>query len=246
MDALAAGRRIRSILDAIATSLVIVVGVTVLYRMFDDSRLMPTRTSTRPTKAAPPVPLPSQPLSFDGAPLKGNRSAKIAIIEYSDFQCPYCGQFARETLPQLDKRYFETGRVMFAFLNFPLEKIHPFALQAGEGAECARHQGKFWEMHDRMFRNQKGLDTGSLTAHARALELDMREFGKCLQGQVTERIRSDASAAARLTVSGSPTFFIGILQQDGKVKVLERLVGARPAEEFQRILDPLLGMDQSK
>jgi protein-disulfide isomerase len=155
----------------------------------------------------------------------------------SEFECPFCARFAADTLPALEKTYVATGKVLLAFRHFPLERIHPSAMQAAEAAECAGSQGRFWEMHDLLFQSPKQLDRPSLDARARALGLDQQAFGRCLNGQ--RKIRQEASAAAGLKVSGTPTFFIGSLS-DGQVTVAHRVSGAQPFASFQRILDDLL------
>jgi protein-disulfide isomerase len=141
------GRAVKSALDVFAAVLVIIVGTLALWRS-----LHSTRTPVAAREARPAPPLPTEPVSLDGAALKGSSSANIAIIEYSDFQCPYCAKFVRDTFPLLNRRYIETGKVLFAFRHLPLDNIHSLAHRAAENAECARQQGKFWEMHDALSR----------------------------------------------------------------------------------------------
>ena len=120
--------------------------------------------------AAPQPPLPAE-LVTDGAPFKGSPDAPLTIVEFSDFQCPFCRRHWQQTYGQLDRDYISTGKVRYVFRHFPLERIHPQALKASEATECAAAQGKFWEMHDRLFANQQALMPADLVKHAQALGL---------------------------------------------------------------------------
>jgi len=94
-------------------------------------------------------------ISLDDDPMKGNPDASITIVEFSDFQCPFCAKFHQNTLPQLEQDYISTGKVNFVYRDFPIQSIHPNAVPAALAAECADDQGKFWEMHDMIFKNQR-------------------------------------------------------------------------------------------
>lgn len=191
-------------------------------------------------KARPPAPLPAEPVSLDGAILRGDPKAKVAVIEYSEFQCPYCGKFAQETMPALAARYVDSGKVLWAFRHFPLEQIHPNALRAGMAGECAARQGKFWQIHDVLFRNQAKLDEANLDGYVKALGLKTEDFEACMKGPAESEVRADMRAAQALGVTGTPTFLLGRVELDGRVKVLNRFSGALPLERFAQALDPLL------
>ena len=209
--------------------------------------LLQTRPLTTPA-AVPITPPPSAtaPPNFDleiaGAPTKGNLEAKLVLIEFSDFQCPFCGRYSRETLQQLEHDYVDTGKARYVFRNFPLERIHPLALRAAEAAECARVQGKFWEMHARLFANQQALAEADLVRTAQGLGLNMSNFQQCFASQSTSptRIRQDQTDGGRAGITGTPTFFVGTITKEGKVHVLRRLVGAQPYTAFKTAIDGLL------
>lgn len=133
-------------------------------------------------------------MSLDGAATKGDRKAKVALIEYSDFQCPFCGRFARETLPQLDEKYVRPGKVLVAFRHLPLP-IHALAQRAAEAAECAGQQNKFWLMHDFLFRDSGQLAESKLTSSAAGLGLNDGQFKACLEGRTAAKARADAAFA---------------------------------------------------
>jgi protein-disulfide isomerase len=178
-------------------------------------------------------------MSLDGAPLHGHPSARIGVIEYSDFECPFCGKFATATYPTIVKAYVETGKVQFAFRHLPL-KQHPLAMKAAEAAECSRRQGRFWPMHDALFTMPRALDSDSLLAKAKTLGLDSGQFQRCMDGEAITRVRQDVAEAQALGITGTPTFLFGTIEPDGRLKVVRRESGAIPAKAFAGMLDDLV------
>jgi protein-disulfide isomerase len=205
---------------------------------------MPGEGAARVPARRPPPAVPKEPVSIDGATLKGSNVAPVVVIEYSEFQCPYCGRFALDTLPSLDRSYIATGKVQLAFRHLPLEKIHPFALSAAMTAECAGNQGRFWEMHDLLFRDQRSLGPSSFFPLAKSLGLDAERFRGCLESDetVAQKVRNEAENARALRVTGTPTFFVGRRLGDGKVQVTQRLSGALPPDRFSAVFDQLLAV----
>jgi protein-disulfide isomerase len=130
--------------------------------------------------------------------------------------------------------------VDYSFRQFPLESIHKAAFKAGEASACAGEQGKFWEMHERLFQNQQQLDPASLLSYASSLGVDAPRFQTCLAGQMVQRIRDDEDEAKRLGVNSTPTFLVGLLKQNGKVQVLRKIAGAVPYETFKSVVDEVL------
>jgi len=189
---------------------------------------------------APPAANPDFDLAIQDAAMKGSASAPLTVVEFSDFECPYCGRYMRETNPQLQHDYVDTGKIRYVFRHYPLTGLHPHAMKAAEAGECGRVQGKFWPLHDRLFANQKSLETPSLLDHARAAGLDMKAFETCLNGQAAAAVQVDIDAGNRAGISATPTFFFGFAQKDGSVHVVEKLVGAKPYTAFQSVLDKLL------
>lgn len=203
--------------------------------------LQPNRQLQQVLGPAAPPPLPKAPIPIAGAAIRGNPSARLIMVEFSDFQCPYCGRYTRETFSQLERDYVDTGKVRYVFRHFPLERLHPNAFKAAEAGECARQQGKFWELHTRLFANQQALADNDLLAHAKAVGLDARRFQSCVvSGPVSARIRQDLEDGARAGVSGTPTMFLGTLEKDGQVRVLRRVVGAVSYASVKATIDALL------
>ena len=151
-------------------------------------------------------------LDLANRPSKGRANAKLTMVEFSDFQCPFCERHVRDTDPQLAKEYLDTGKLKVVFMDFPLEAIHTFAFKAAETARCAGEQGKFWEMHDRLFSSQKTPTAFSnWTAHAAALRLKIPEFENCLSsGKYAAEIRRDVAQGVAAGVSGTPGFFLAV------------------------------------
>jgi len=179
-------------------------------------------------------------ISIQGAPALGSSTAKVVVVEYSDFQCPYCGKFARETFAGIEERYITPGKVRYVFRNFPLDEAHPKAFKAAEAAECANQQGKFWEMHARLFANQQALDPGDFLSHAKAVGIEEFAFQKCLSGGAKAKIKRDFNDGVKAGVGGTPTFLIGTAEKDGKVRVMKTLSGAQTTESFTAALDEVL------
>src|SRR5262249_14890669 len=134
--------------------------------------------TARPDAAAAGQPAPVVTINVHGESFKGESGAQVAIIEYSDFQCPFCGTYSREIYPRIMERHVKKGKVQHSVGALPLP-MHPNALTAALAARCAGEQGKFWEMHDSLFANQAALDAKDLTDRARELGLDQGKFSDC-------------------------------------------------------------------
>ncbi len=172
--------------------------------------------------------------------VKGSEQAKVAFIEFSDFQCPFCGMHERETSPIIQKEFVDSGKVRYAFRNFPLTRIHPFAQNAGVAALCAAEQNKFWPMHDRLFNDQKMLDVPDLLRHAQDIHLNQYTFKECLDRGLSPALSLDIDEANRVGVTSTPTFLIGTVQPDGKILVLTKIHGAQPISVFRAALEEAL------
>lgn len=191
--------------------------------------------NTNPTPTPTPTPTPeasgdiskTAPIT-DSDHIRGNKNAKVTLLEYSDFQCPFC-QRHNPTLDQLITQYGDDVRVVFR--HFPLNSIHPQAQKAAEASECAAEQGKFWEMHDLMFANQSALDVTSLKGYAKTLGLSQSQFDSCLDtGKYASKVNQHASEAQAAGITGTPGTFVN----DQLVK------GAYPVATFQQIIDSML------
>ncbi|HJM79417.1 MAG TPA: DsbA family protein [Nitrosopumilus sp.] len=186
--------------------------------------------------------LPSK-ISADNDPIIGNPDAPITIIEFSDFQCPFCARFHIQTLPTIMDEYIEKGTVKLVFRDFPLQSIHPNAVPASVAAECANEQGKFKEMHDVLFEKQNewsNLQTDYViemfNEYALKLELQEKDFRSCLTtAKYVNEIKKDLDDGRTYGITGTPGFFIGN-EQIGFIE----LKGAQPFESFKKVIDKQL------
>jgi len=201
----------------------------------------------RAGQGPPPTgPLPPEPrdiaLSIDDDPLKGDRSAKLVLVEFGDFQCPFCARYFRETFPEIEKDYINSGKLKYVFRDFPITNVHKDALKAAEAAGCALDQGKFWEMHDRLFANQSTLEPSNLVQHAQAIGLDLPKFQQCLDSDkyLTE-VRKDFADGQQAGMRSTPTFFLGRTEPNSaRVTVLTVITGAKPYATFKAAIDSAL------
>jgi len=167
------------------------------------------------------------PPDEDDDPVLGDKDAPVTIVEFSDYECPFCGRFWSETLPKIKEQYIRTGKVKLVYRDFPLP-IHSNAQKAAEAAECADDQGQFWVYHDKLFENQRALGMANLKGYAKDLGLDTEAFDDCLDsGKHADEVKADLEDGADGGVSGTPAFFINGVP----------VSGAQPFEEFQRIID---------
>lgn len=181
-------------------------------------------------------------VDIERAYFKGDRRAKVTVVEFSDYLCPFCGRYARETFPRIEAEYIRTGKVRYVFRDFPIASIHPAAPKAHEAGHCAGEQGKFWEMHDRLFLNQRAAGAEELRLHADALGLHRERFDECLNaGRYAPQIRQHLEEGKQGTVRGTPTFLLG-LTVDGEpsMRATRVIRGAQPYKVFKEAIEALL------
>ena len=190
------------------------------------------RAKAKVTTYLKPPPVFRAAVSINGAPVKGAEKARVTIIKFEDFQCPFC-KSAQPTLAALLKKY--DGKVRLAHKDLPLEEIHPLARQAAEAARCAGEQGKFWEYHDRLYVDSPKLSADDLKGAAKEVGLNMPSFEQCFaSGKFRAAVQKDLNDGIQLGLNGTPAFFI-----NGR-----EVSGAQPLEAFAAIIDEELG--QSK
>jgi protein-disulfide isomerase len=165
-------------------------------------------------------------IPVDDDPMLGLSDAPITIVEFSDYECPYCRRWHTDVYPSLLETYGD--QIRFVYRDFPLESIHANAKPAAEAANCAYEQGAFWEYHDKLFGMQLGLSSQAYQEYASQLELDEAAFQECIEsGRYQEEVQSDFEFAANLGVRSTPTFFINGIA----------VVGAQPFEVFQEVIE---------
>jgi protein-disulfide isomerase len=196
--------------------------------------------ASRPSIRRPPPTPQSVKVSIDDDPIKGDPKAPVTIVEFSDYQCPFCKRFYDQVLPALEKEYISTGKVRLVYRDYPLQ-FHKNALPAAIAANCAREQGKYWEVQNFLFENPNKLDTASIISSAGELNLNREEFEKCLNDKTQEaEIDKDFQDGQLYGVRGTPSFFIGKTDDDKKEMTGLYIRGAQPFQVFKREIDKLL------
>lgn len=190
--------------------------------------------------AAPTAVPPPQYEKVDNGhlPARGSDNAKVTIVEFSDFQCPFCEKYFTDTDGQIQDQYVKTGKVKFVYRHFPLSSIHPNAQKAAEAAECANEQDQFWNFHDTLFKNQETWADMSASdaedawvGYAGQLGMDTDQFKSCIDtDKYKSAVDKDTAAGDKAQVDGTPAFFINGY----------RLTGAQPFSEFQTVIDAQL------
>jgi protein-disulfide isomerase len=179
-------------------------------------------------------------ISIDPALIKGSKDANVVLIEFVDYQCPLCRKFAAETADRLQADYVTPGKVALIARDLPLETLHPLALGAAKAAYCSREQGKLWEMHERLLRG--ALTPADLSEHAKALNLDLDKFAKCVGDEKTAAaILREKGEADKMGITGTPYFLIGVRKPGStEVKAIRLIKGAFPYEVYKAALDSVI------
>jgi len=189
------------------------------------------QTPSQPNKPAAPVPGQKVNVSVGHLPVLGNKNAKVEVVEFGDFQCPFCGRFYKDVEQQLKKDYVDTGKVKFAFRHYAF--LGQESTSAAEASECANEQGKFWEYHNYLYENQKGENQGAfskenLKSFAATLGLNTSQFNSCLDsGKYAKNVTDDFSDGQNAGVNGTPATFI-----NGQL-----VSGAQPFASFKTLID---------
>ena len=173
-------------------------------------------------------------LSLQGAPMIGDKNAPLTMVEFTDYECPFCNQFYSATFPELKKNYIDTGKMRFYSRDLPLD-FHPDSMRAAQAGRCAAEQGQFWKMRDLMAASPDKLDMDSLVADAGNLKLDVKAFRACVESEKTkDAVQADVLDAVNIGADGTPTFVVGKSTADGVDGTM--IVGALPYETFDRAL----------
>jgi protein-disulfide isomerase len=197
----------------------------------------------RPPQGPPEVPgLIGASIPLAGEPTRGNQSAKVMIVEVSDYHCPFCRRSVQQTLPLIDAEYIKTGKAAYAFIDYPIAQLHPDAFRSHEAAACAADQGKYWEMHAALFATNPVRDVESLTAKATSIGLDAGTFKQCLtSGTHAASVRESTARMESLGIGGTPMTLIGLTPPPGQpMKVVKYVYGAVPFTAFKSAIDEVL------
>ena len=212
---------------AVIIQVILLIFITVKISALSGVAMGTDEVAEEPTVAKKEAPTADMKSLIDDDSVKGDKDAPVTIVEFSDYECPFCTKFYEQSLQQIEKNYVDTGKVKFVYRDFPLG-FHQNAQKAAEAAECAGEQDKYFEMHDLLF--EKGVVGGVSTfkQYAKDLKLDTTDFDQCLDsGAMAQEVKDDFAAGQQLGVSGTPAFFI-----NGKL-----VSGAQPYSVFEQIIE---------
>jgi len=186
-------------------------------------------------------------MSVENAPRLGRHEAKIAIIEFADFECPFCRKHANTVLPLLKERFIDQGIASYYYLHLPLNNLHPHATDAARSAQCISNQGRFWEFHDLLFTTTgpTSLQPDALRKLAASLQIDLEAFDTCVSS-AAERIASDVAQASRLENTATPAFVLGTISDNDTISLSTRINGARAFEVFEKAIEELRPPNRSR
>jgi protein-disulfide isomerase len=175
-------------------------------------------------------------------PAMGSPEARVTLIEFTDYQCPFCARHSTKVLPQIAKTFIDTGKLQYILRDFPIASIHPHAAKAHEAAHCASEQGKYWEMHDQLFAHHKALQPEKLGGYAQTAGVtDTAAFQACVEsGKYSEQVTRGLADGSKAGIRGTPSFLLGVTEADGTVKVVKLIRGAQPFPAFQQHINTLL------
>jgi protein-disulfide isomerase len=187
-------------------------------------------------------------IDVSGAPALGPDDAVVTLVEFSDYECPFCIRHFQQTMPQIQANFINTGKIRYVFRDDPIDELHPGAIRAHEVARCALEQdlGKYWKLHRTLFSPPGSHTKDVLEVRARDAGLDLEKLQSCeASGRVTAGIRDTAKLAVSLGADGTPAFFVGLRDRDtNEVRVLESIKGAHPYPTFAQAIERAL--DQAK
>jgi len=177
-----------------------------------------------------------------GAPSRGSERAVVALVEFTDYECPFCIRHFTQTMPRIDSACIQTGRVLYVFHDFPVDALHPAAIRAHEAGRCAADQGRFWELHATLFSPAGSHTPELLEKRAADAGVKMEAYRECVStGRYTDAVKRSVKNGQTLGIQGTPSFVIGVRDpKTEQVRVLQAISGAQPFEVFARALEAAL------
>jgi len=177
-------------------------------------------------------------IDITGAPAQGRPDAVVTLIEFSDYECPFCIRHFKDTMPKIRASYIDSGKILYVFNDFPIDELHPAAIRAHEAARCAAEQNKFWDLHPRLFSAPGTHDQATLVTRAGDAGLQVDIFSACLaSGRTTAAVKHSVETAHSFGATGTPSFFVGLRDAGtSQVRVLQTIAGARPFADFEQAI----------
>jgi protein-disulfide isomerase len=229
-----ATQRIARLVDVAAAFAMLVAASLVIWQAWPGGSAQPPPS---PPPATENIEEQGLSMSLMDAFSEGDSSAPIVLIEFADFECPFCARYHRQTFQQIQENYVLAGTLGYVFRNLPLDRLHPSATAAATAASCVGRQGLFWDMRARLFARQGELSQLVWSDEAHAIGADRATFDACFTDpNATSMIRQDVDEATRLGVTSTPTFFLARRTGEQTVLLVTRINGARPFEIFAQAI----------
>lgn len=180
----------------------------------------------------------STTIDISDDPALGSDDALVTLIEFSDYECPFCIRHFTQTMGEIDEKFIRTGRIQYVFRDFPIAQLHPAAIGAHRATRCAAEQGRFWEMHTKMFSPAGTHTVEALEAHATAAGVSLAPYRECVTSdRSAAAVQASIETAVQLGANGTPAFFVGIRDpQTNRVRIVQGLSGAQPFAEFDKVI----------
>lgn len=219
--------RIKTTVDLVSAFMVIIAAGVLIF----------TRSTSSVVRQDPP----QQVLDVNGTIIDAHTirhsigSGKVALVEFSDYDCPFCARYEREAAPQVKKQLVDDGLLRLVEFNYPLRQIHATAEMAAEAAECAGRQGHYWEMHNALFSIGRTITDDDVARLTSVLGLDVPTFSQCRSREATAYVASDIAEARALGVRATPTFFVGVMTEAGSIRLLKQVVGTLTFERVRKL-----------
>ncbi len=201
------------------------------------------QAAMQPRREEPEVPgLVGALLPTDSEPSMGSASARVTIMEISDYHCPFCRRHTLQTFPQINSEFIKTGKARYLFVDYPIAQLHPQAARSHEAAACAGEQGKYWEFHTSLFSNAPAKDDAALAAQAQRAGLDAGTFTACLNsGRYTSAVKASVGRIEQMGISGTPMTVIGLTPATGQpMKIVRYVYGAQPYSAFKTAIEAVM------
>lgn len=190
--------------------------------------------------APEPKALPAS-INLAGGQFKGSTTSPVVLVEFSDYECPYCIRHFTQVMPQIDAAYIQTNKIRYTFRDFPIDQLHPESIRAHVAAHCAAEQGKFWNLHARLFSKAGSHTPAELLSQAQQAGLNTGVFSACVAAdKYSTSIRQSTAFAISMGAEGTPFFLVGTIDGANQMKPLTKLPGAYPFAQFQQAIDSAL------
>jgi protein-disulfide isomerase len=186
-------------------------------------------------------------LDVSADPALGSDEALVTLVEFSDYECPFCIRHFSTTMPLINERLIATGRIQYVFKDFPIAQLHPEAVRAHHASRCAARQGRFWELHARLFSPAGSHTAEMLERRAVEAGVELEPFRACMNDRaIVEEIQESVDLAVRFGANGTPAFLVGLRDpRTNQVRVVQAISGAHPYEEFERVIADVERMQTS-